>query len=65
MTGSAVRAELATMMIIFLMTGITICGRALEYIVDVTRLAVDLSMFTLELERGQIVVELCGSPAFF
>jgi hypothetical protein len=50
MTGSTVRTILTIMLIILLMAGITIHGRAFVLSVDVTRLAGDLRMRSFQFE---------------
>lgn len=63
MTGSAIRPETADMFVILFMAGIAIGRRALVYIIDVALLAFHFRMFAIQLERGEIVIELRGCPA--
>ncbi len=62
MTGRTICAKLAVMTIILFMAGITISRCALEDIVDMARLTLDLSMFAFEFESCKIVIELGRLP---
>ena len=57
MASRTIGAKFSTMLIIFLMTRITICRRAFEYIVDMTLLALNTGMFTFQFESRKVVVK--------
>jgi hypothetical protein len=62
MAGSAVRAKATIVLIILLMAGITIRGRALKNTILMARLAADFGVFPLQLESGEIMVKRSPFP---
>ena len=64
MTGFALGSKTAIVLIILLMTGITIAGRAFVHVVHMALFAGYLIVFTFQLERRKVVVKFCGQPAF-
>jgi len=62
-TGGAVRAEFAVVLVILLMTGIAIGGRTLEHVVGVAFLTGNFGMFAFEFESRKVVIEFRGLPA--
>lgn len=62
MTGSAVCTKAAVVLIVLLVAGIAISGRALEDVILMTIHAVYIGMFPLQLEGRQIVVKCCVFP---
>lgn len=63
MTGSAVRTILSIMLVILLVAGIAIGGRAFVLLVDMTGLASHLRMSALQPEGRKVVIECCRLPA--
>ena len=61
--GRAVRAKFAAVSIVLGVTGITVCGRALENFIFMTAIARNFRMCAYELETRKVVVELGGRPA--
>ena len=61
-TGGAVRAKLAVVFVILLMTGIAIGGRTLKHVVGVAFLTGNFGMFTFEFESRKVVIEFRGLP---
>ena len=64
MTSRAVRPEAAIMFIVLPVAGIAVGGRPRKDIVLVAVFATRFGVFALQLERGQVVIELGGSPRF-
>ena len=64
MTGFALGSKTAIVLIILLMTGITIAGRAFVHVVHMALFAGYLIVFTFQLECREVVVKFCGQPAF-
>ena len=64
MTSLAGNTEAAIMLIILRVTGIAIGGRPREDIVLMAILTARFGVFALQLARGQVVIELGGSPRF-
>jgi hypothetical protein len=62
MTGRAVCSKFPAVIVILLVAGITIGGRAFELLIDMTRLTGDFGMLALQFERREIMVKLCRSP---
>jgi hypothetical protein len=63
MAGGTIRAVLTVMFIILLVTGDTVCRRALELFVYMTGLTGRVRVFAFQFEGGQVVVEAGRSPA--
>jgi hypothetical protein len=63
MTARAVGAKCSVVFIVLLMAGITVRGRALEYVIDVALLTGDFCMFAFQFENREVVIELRGLPA--
>lgn len=57
MTGGAILPEFSVVLIVFLMAGEAIAGRALENIVDMAIAAFRFGVFAFQLESGQVVVK--------
>ena len=64
MTGSAVDTEATAMLVILLMAGIAIRGRALECVILMAFIAGYTSVFPLQFESRQVVVEGRILPSF-
>jgi len=64
MTSRAVRSKAAIVFVIARMAGIAIGGRSREDIVLMAIFATRVDVFALQLECGQAVIELGGSPRF-
>jgi len=62
-TGGAVRAKLAVVFVILLMTGIAVGGRAFENIIHMTLFTLNFRMFAFEFESRKVVIEFRGLPA--
>lgn len=62
MTSTAIHTKLPIMLIILLMAGITIGGRAGKLFVDMTRLTIHTGMCPLKFERRAIMIEICRCP---
>ena len=62
MAGRTVGAKFPFVFIILLVTGIAVRGRAFELAINMTRLAIDFGVLTLQLKRGQVVIERCRRP---
>ena len=63
MAGTAIRAELAVVLVILLMAGIAVLWRSIVHIIDMTFLADYIHVFACQFERGKIVVEFCREPS--
>ena len=63
MAGGTIRAILTVMLIILLVAGDTIHGRALELVVHMTGLASYICVFAFQFKGGQVVVEPGRRPA--
>ena len=61
-TGSTIRSILTIVFIVRSMTGITITGRSLIYIVHVTLIAAHFGMSAFQLERRKVVIEIRRFP---
>lgn len=62
-TSPTIRTELAVMRVVLLMTGVAVCRRALEHIVDMALGARDLGVSARQLEGRQVVIEIGRGPA--
>lgn len=63
-TGRAVCAKLAVMLVIARVAGIAVGGRPREDIVLMTIFTTRFGVSALQFKRGQVVIELGGSPRF-
>ena len=63
MTRSTICAILTVMFIILLVAGIAVQRRALVLTVHMAGFASHFRVFALQLERSQVVIELCGRPS--
>ena len=63
MAGGTIRAILTVMLVILLVAGDTIHGRALELVVHMTGLASYICVFAFQFKGGQVVVEPGRRPA--
>ena len=63
MAGGTIRAILTVMLIILLVAGDTIHGRALELVVHMTGLTSYICVFAFQFKGGQVVVEPGRGPA--
>jgi hypothetical protein len=64
MASGAIGAELAVVFIVLFVAGVTIAGGAFVNPVLMAFFALRFGMLAFELEGGEIVIELGGSPAF-
>jgi hypothetical protein len=64
MTSGAIRAKLTIMFIILLVAGVAIHRGAFELSIHMAGLTINFCVFAFQFECREIVIELCGCPAF-